>query len=50
VHAAELQHKNPVTAYEGRELRGVVRRTILAGRTVDIAEGSPPAGRLVAAR
>jgi allantoinase len=31
VHATELLHKNPVSAYEGRELRGVVRRTWLRG-------------------
>ena len=28
-----LLHKNPVSAYDGRELRGVVRRTWLRGRT-----------------
>ena len=50
MRAAELRHKNPVTAYEGRELRGVVRRTLLAGRTVDTADGAAPAGRLLAAR
>jgi allantoinase len=50
VRAAELRHKNPVTAYEGRQLRGVVRRTLLAGRTVDTADGAAPAGRLLAAR
>jgi allantoinase len=31
VHAHELLHKNPVTAYDGAELRGVVRRTFLRG-------------------
>lgn len=31
VHAAELLHKNPVTAYDGADLRGVVRRTVLRG-------------------
>lgn len=31
VHAAELLHKNPVSAYDGRELRGVVRRTWVRG-------------------
>lgn len=31
VHASELLHKNPVTAYDGAELRGVVRRTFLRG-------------------
>lgn len=31
VHAAALQHKNPVSAYEGRELRGVARRVWVRG-------------------
>lgn len=31
VHASELQHKNPVSAFEGRELRGVARRVWLRG-------------------
>jgi len=31
VHADELLHKNPVTAYDGRELRGVVRRVWVRG-------------------
>ena len=31
VHADELLHKNPVSAYDGRELRGVVRRTWVRG-------------------
>jgi allantoinase len=31
VHAEQLLHKNPVSAYDGRELRGVVRRTWLRG-------------------
>ncbi|MBK4346341.1 allantoinase AllB [Lacisediminihabitans changchengi] len=35
VHASDLQHKNPVTAFEGRELRGVVRSTWLRGRLTD---------------
>ena len=33
VDAAELLHKNPVSAYDGRKLRGVVRRTWLRGET-----------------
>ena len=49
VHAAELQHKNPVTAFDGRELRGVVRQTLLAGRRVDIAPGAAPTGALLRA-
>jgi allantoinase len=40
VHADELLHKNPVSAYDGRELRGVVRRTWLRG-------GAPGDGRLL---
>lgn len=31
VRAHELLHKNPVSAYDGAELRGVVRRTLLRG-------------------
>ncbi|MDQ4117214.1 MAG: allantoinase AllB [Actinomycetota bacterium] len=44
VDPARLHHKNPVTAYAGRSLSGVVRRTLLAGRDVD---GSSPSGRLL---
>ena len=33
VHAGELLHKNPVSAYDGHELRGEVRRTWLRGAT-----------------
>lgn len=40
VHAAELRHKNPVSPYDGAELRGVVRRTLLRGT-------DPGAGRLL---
>jgi allantoinase len=46
VHADELLHKNPVTAYDGAELRGVVRRTFLRG--VDPGTGlllEPPRAR-----
>lgn len=31
VHASDLLHKNPVSAYDGADLRGVVRRTFLRG-------------------
>jgi allantoinase len=31
----DLEHRNPVTPYAGRELRGVVRRTWLRGRAAD---------------
>ncbi len=34
VHADELLHKNPVSAFDGRELHGVVRTTWLAGAPV----------------
>ncbi|WP_116244983.1 allantoinase AllB [Nocardiopsis sp. FIRDI 009] len=44
VNARELQHKNPVSAYDGADLVGRVRRTILRGADVDLAA---PAGRLL---
>ncbi len=34
VHAAELRHKNPISAFEGRELRGVSRRAWLRGHPI----------------
>jgi allantoinase len=40
VRAAELQHRNAITPYEGREVTGRVRRTYLDGVPVDLA-GSP---------
>ncbi len=45
VDQARLQHRNPLTPYAGQELTGVVRRTWLAGRPVDIA--GAPHGRLL---
>ena len=45
VDAAELQHRNPVSAYQGRALAGRVRRTWLRGEPVDIA--GPPRGTLL---
>jgi allantoinase len=39
----DLEHRNPVTPYSGRELHGVVRRTWLRGRPAD----GEPAGRLL---
>ncbi len=45
VHADELHHKNPVCAYEGRRLDGVVRSTWLGGAPIDIDEA--PRGRLL---
>jgi allantoinase len=45
VRAAELEHRNPITPYEGREVTGRVRRTYLAGVPVDLS--GPPRGRLL---
>jgi len=45
VDATKLQHKNPVTAYNGRALAGVVRNTWLAGHRIDLKEA--PRGRLI---
>jgi allantoinase len=47
VHADELLHKNPVSAFDGRELRGIVRTTLLAGRPVSTAADAVPQGRLL---
>jgi allantoinase len=50
VHAATLHHRNPVTAYDGRELRGVVRSTWLAGEQIAARSrllSSSPRGRLL---
>jgi allantoinase len=44
VDVSRLHHKNQVSAYAGRTLQGVVRRTFLAGREVD----DDPRGRLLA--
>ncbi|MGC5628496.1 allantoinase AllB [Georgenia sp. Z1344] len=43
VVAKELRHRNPISAYDGRELTGVVRRTFLRGDEV----GDTPHGRLL---
>jgi allantoinase len=45
VDVATLHHKNPVTAYAGRRLTGVVRQTWLHGIPVDVEAG--PRGRLL---
>jgi allantoinase len=50
VHAPALHHRNPVTAYEGGELQGMVRSTWLSGE--QIAQGweligSSPRGKLL---
>ncbi len=44
VDVSRLHHKNQVSAYAGRTLQGVVRRTFLAGREI----GDEPRGRLLA--
>jgi allantoinase len=43
VDAAALWHRNAVSAYDGKQLTGVVRRTWLRGRPA----GGRPAGRLL---
>jgi len=47
VHAAELEHRNPISAFEGRDLRGVARRTWLRGHPVSIAADALVTGRLL---
>ncbi|MFJ4849955.1 MULTISPECIES: allantoinase AllB [unclassified Streptomyces] len=49
VDPAALHHRNPVTAYAGRTLQGVVRGTWLRGEPV-AGDGAPagPSGRLIA--
>lgn len=44
VDATKLQHKNPVSAYDGKTLTGVVRHTFVRGALVD---PDRPAGRLL---
>jgi allantoinase len=44
VDASALYHRNPVTAYHGRSLTGVVRSTWLRGARVD---GTTPRGQLL---
>ena len=46
VRGAELQHKHPLTPYEGRTLTGRVMRTWLGG--VEVTPADPPRGRLLA--
>lgn len=45
VDVHRLEHKNPVSAYAGRTLSGVVRHTWLAGSPIDLSAG--PRGRLI---
>ena len=46
VDKTKLHHKNPVSAYHGLPLAGVVRSTWLGGQQIDLDE--PPRGRLLA--
>ncbi|RKS10110.1 allantoinase [Nocardiopsis sp. Huas11] len=44
VDVRELAHRNPVSAYDGAELQGRVRRTLLRGAEIDLAQ---PRGHLL---
>ena len=44
VDVESLEHKNKISPYQGRTLRGVVKRTVLRGRTVD---RDSKAGRMI---
>jgi allantoinase len=44
VDAAKLRHRNPITAYHGRPLAGVVRQTWLRGNEIS---GEDPCGELL---
>ena len=44
VDASKLQHKNPITPYDGKALSGVVRQTYLRGTLID---GKNPTGKLI---
>lgn len=57
VTGADLQHRHPLTPYEGRRLTGLVRATLVRGLPVFEREGraddpgrfaAPPSGRLLA--
>jgi allantoinase len=45
VDAAALQHRNPVSPYDGRTLTGTVRQTWLRGAPIDLAAAAR--GRLL---
>jgi allantoinase len=45
VRGSGLEHRSPLTPYEGRVLAGAVRQVWLRGQPVSLAE--PPAGRLL---
>jgi allantoinase len=47
VDVAALHHRNPVSAYAGRPLAGVVRETWLRGVPVRPESGTAPRGRLL---
>jgi allantoinase len=47
VRAAELQHKNPVSAFDGRTLYGVARSVWLGGHVVSIEDGVAATGKLL---
>jgi allantoinase len=47
VDVAELHHRNPVSAYSGRRLDGVVRETWLRGAPILLGAGDVPRGRLL---
>jgi allantoinase len=44
VDVSKLEHKNPITPYDGRTLSGVVRKTFLRGSVVD---GQTAGGKLI---
>jgi allantoinase len=44
VDARTLEHKNPITPYQGRTLQGLVHRTLLRGETVYELGASSPFG------
>ncbi len=45
VAASELAHRNPISAYDGRRLRGAVTHTLVRGALVDGARPDPTWGR-----
>jgi allantoinase len=47
VDVARLHHRNPVSAYAGRRLAGVVRETWLRGVSIHPDNGDTPRGRLL---
>ena len=47
VEVAKLHHRNPVSAYAGRRLAGVVRETWLRGVPVRTDPDDAPRGRLL---